>query len=241
MAKPTVNVLTGKITFPDIIFNNTNCFMRNMSKECSECQYTGSKNIHFHIMVIGTNTSTILNIKPDIPDHARYYQKYSNIELKNAVENSSYTMSGYQRKQDTYQNSTVYLMLQNGWNDNKIYDSQQNLMASALCGWTWPTPDPTIVSTGNPFVPNPFILNPETGIAHNPSPAVTNAQSAATINPSPSTSSTGISSSGPSVSTDSNGAKVYTPVPANNSPSQGPTKTVLPSTEVKYNPVPPNP
>ena len=150
--KPTVNASTGVISFPDIIFNNTNCFMRNMSKECSECQINGSKNIPFHILVIGTNTSNNLNIKPDIPDHARYYQQYSNKVLKDTVENSSYAMSGYQRKQDTYQNATVYLMLQNGWNDNKIYDSQKNLMVSALKGWNWPTPNPPTAPTGIPFV-----------------------------------------------------------------------------------------
>ena len=36
--------------------------------------------------------------------------------------------------QDTYGNATVILMLQNGWNDNKIYDSQNNLMVSLGLG-----------------------------------------------------------------------------------------------------------
>lgn len=129
MAKPTVNTTTGVITFPNIIFNNTDCFMRNMSKSLSEMQENGSKNIPYKTMVIGTNSAINLNIKPTTAD-----PQYSNIELKNVDTNSSYVMSGYGRKQHTYGNATVYLMLQNGWNDNKIYDSQQNLMCSLLLG-----------------------------------------------------------------------------------------------------------
>ena len=133
MAKPTINTTTGEINFPNIIFNDTNCFMRNMSKALSEMQdnssTTNSTNIPFKCMVIGTNSAINLNIKPTLDD-----PKYSNIELKNAVIDSSYVMSGYGRKQDTYGNATVILMLQNGWNDNKIYDSQNNLMVSLGLG-----------------------------------------------------------------------------------------------------------
>lgn len=129
MAKPTVNLTTGEISFPNIILNNTNCFMRNMSKSLSEMQETGSTNIPFKCMVICTNSAINLNIKPTLDDPC-----YSNIELKNAAENPSYVMSGYGRKQDTYGNATVYLMLQNGWSDDKIYDSQKNLMVSLGLG-----------------------------------------------------------------------------------------------------------
>ena len=129
MAKPTVNTTTGVITFPNIIFNNTDCFMRNMSKSLSEMQENGSKNIPYKTMVIGTNSAINLNIKPTTAD-----PQYSNIELKNVDTNPSYVMSGYGRKQHTYGNATVYLMLQNGWNDKKIYDSQQNLMTTLLLG-----------------------------------------------------------------------------------------------------------
>ena len=82
-------------------------------------------------MVIGTNSAINLNIQPTLDD-----PKYSNIELKNAATNASYVMTGYGRKQDTYGNATVYLMLQNGWNDNKIYDAQKNLMVSLGLGDT---------------------------------------------------------------------------------------------------------
>jgi hypothetical protein len=70
-----------------------------------------------------------LNIKPTTDD-----PNYSNIELKNAAEDPTYTMSGHERKEDTYVNSTVYLMLQNGWTENRIYDSQNNIMCSLLLG-----------------------------------------------------------------------------------------------------------
>jgi hypothetical protein len=113
MAKPTVNTTTGVITFPNIIFNNTDCF----------------KNILYKTMAIDTNSAINLNIKPTTAD-----SKYSNIELKNLDTDSSYVISGYGRKQYTYCNATVYLMLQNGWNNNKIYDSQKNLMTTLLLG-----------------------------------------------------------------------------------------------------------
>lgn len=131
MAMPaTINALNGVIDFPPILFNNTNCFMRNLTKALSEMQEAGSKNIPYKEMIIGTNSGINLNIKPDGVN-----EKYSNVELKNAAENSSYVMSGYNRKQDTYGNATVYLMLQTGWNDKEhIYDSQNNLMCSLLLG-----------------------------------------------------------------------------------------------------------
>jgi hypothetical protein len=129
MAKPVVDPDTGVINFPNIVFNNTNCFMRNLSKSLSDMQEIGSKNIPFKMMVIGTNSAINLNIKPTTDD-----PNYSNIELKNAAEDPSYTMSGYERKEDTYVNSTVYLMLQNGWTENRIYDSQNNIMCSLLLG-----------------------------------------------------------------------------------------------------------
>ena len=129
MAKPVVDPDTGVINFPNIVFNNTNCFMRNLSKSLSDMQEIGSKNIPFKMMVIGTNSAINLNIKPTTDD-----PNYSNIELKNAAEDPTYTMSGYERKEDTYVNSTVYLMLQNGWTENRIYDSQNNIMCSLLLG-----------------------------------------------------------------------------------------------------------
>jgi len=129
MAKPVVDPDTGVINFPNIVFNNTNCFMRNLSKSLSDMQEIGSKNIPFKMMVIGTNSAINLNIKPTTDD-----PNYSNIELKNAAEDPTYTMSGYERKEDTYLNSTVYLMLQNGWTENRIYDSQNNIMCSLLLG-----------------------------------------------------------------------------------------------------------
>ena len=129
MAKPVVDPDTGVINFPNIVFNNTNCFMRNLSKSLSDMQEIGSKNIPFKMMVIGTNSAINLNIKPTTDD-----PNYSNIELKNAAEDPTYTMSGYERKEDTYVNSTVYLMLQNGWTENRIYDSQKNIMCSLLLG-----------------------------------------------------------------------------------------------------------
>lgn len=129
MAKPTVNSTTGVITFPNIVFNYTDCFMRNMTKSLSEMQENGSKNIPYKTMVIGTNSAINLNIKPTSDDPF-----YSNIELKYVDTNPTYTFGGYKRKQHTYGYSTVYLMLQNGWNDNKIYDAQQNLMTSLLLG-----------------------------------------------------------------------------------------------------------
>jgi hypothetical protein len=100
-----------------------------MAKSLSEMQENGSKNIPYKTMVIGTNSAINLNINPTIAE-----PKYSNIELKNVDTNPSYVFSGYNRKQHTYGNATVYLMLQNGWNDNKIYDSQQNLMTTLLLG-----------------------------------------------------------------------------------------------------------
>jgi hypothetical protein len=129
MAKPVVDPDTGVINFPNIVFNNTNCFMRNLSKSLSDMQEIGSKNIPFKMMVIGTNSAINLNIKPTSDD-----PNYSNIELKNTAEDPTYTMSGYERKEDTYVNSTVYLMLQNGWTENRIYDSQNNIMCSLLLG-----------------------------------------------------------------------------------------------------------
>ena len=129
MAKPVVDPDTGVINFPNIVFNNTNCFMRNLSKSLSDMQEIGSKNIPFKMMVIGTNSAINLNIKPTTDD-----PNYSNIELKNTAEDPTYTLSGYERKEDTYVNSTVYLMLQNGWTENRIYDSQNNIMCSLLLG-----------------------------------------------------------------------------------------------------------
>ena len=129
MAKPVVDPDTGVINFPNIVFNNTNCFMRNLSKSLSDMQEIGSKNIPFKMMVIGTNSAINLNIKPTTDD-----PNYSNIELKNTAEDPTYTMGGYERKEDTYVNSTVYLMLQNGWTENRIYDSQNNIMCSLLLG-----------------------------------------------------------------------------------------------------------
>ena len=133
MAKPIVDTTTGNITFPNIMFNNINCFMRNMSKPLSEMQKNGSKNIPFKLMVIGTNNIVNLDIKIEPTP------KYSNIELEKTVENPSYSMTGFERKEDEYGNATVYLMLKNGWNDNRMYDTKKNLMCSTLLGWTWPT------------------------------------------------------------------------------------------------------
>lgn len=172
--KPTTNTVTGKIDFvrPNIVFNNTNCFMRNMSKSISELQEattgkwnrsevsannnlmaTTTKNIPSKWMVIGTNSWTDLNIKPYHPTpHVLHDEFYTNDELKQAATNSSYTMSGYQRKQDQYQNGYIFLMLQSGWNDNKIYDSQKNLMCSVLLNWTRPVASPPtsdVSFTGN--------------------------------------------------------------------------------------------
>ena len=155
--KPTVGA-DGVIDFksPNIVFNNTNCFMRNMSKSISELQVpgdTGSKNIPAKWMVIGTNSWTDLNIKPYHPSpHVSHNEMYTNPELEQTATNSSYTMSGYQRKQDQYQNGYIFLMLQSGWNDNKIYDSQKNLMCSILLNWTRPVASPPtsdVSFTGN--------------------------------------------------------------------------------------------
>ena len=65
MAKPVVDPDTGVINFPNIVFNNTNCFMRNLSKSLSDMQEIGSKNIPFNcnslliILILPTITSSI--------------------------------------------------------------------------------------------------------------------------------------------------------------------------------------
>ena len=122
MSKPTVNPTTGVITFPtDMVFNRVETFIRDTTRSMAEMKdYAPTV-----FMVIGTNGILPLNI---VPTNAN--PNYTNQELKDAHTNPTYTYSNYNRKEYVQNNTKMFLMLQQGWNDDKIYDSQQNIMIS---------------------------------------------------------------------------------------------------------------